>query len=254
MGVLLSDIGAASAEDCPGNPDALGTARVMSVDSTTEPAIGVVDYAQSLPLQDHEIVLTFDDGPIAPYTNRVLDALKFECVKATFFVVGQMARARPELVRRAHAEGHTIGTHTQTHPHLRRLAFKQAEANIRQGIASAASALGAPDLVAPFFRAPYLELTERLRHTLLSQGIMLWSTDIYPGDWNKISPEVVVTRTMERLGRRGRGIILLHDIHQRTAAALPPLLRELKHSGFHIVHIVPGRPGHGLPSETPKQL
>ena len=78
--------------------------------------VGVMQYAQSLPLADKEVVLTFDDGPLPPHSIAVLDILASQCVKATFFLVGEMAREFPAIVRRIHEEGHTIGTHTEHHP------------------------------------------------------------------------------------------------------------------------------------------
>jgi peptidoglycan-N-acetylglucosamine deacetylase len=101
------------------------------------PLIGTVQYQETLPLNDKEVVLTFDDGPMPPYTNRVLEALAAECVQANYFIVGRMARGYPDLLRRIHAEGHVIGTHSENHP----LAFEEmqigaVQAEIDQGFAS----------------------------------------------------------------------------------------------------------------------
>jgi peptidoglycan/xylan/chitin deacetylase (PgdA/CDA1 family) len=152
--------------DCPGNPDALGTSRVLAIDPSEYSQIGTINYEETLPLKDHEIVLTFDDGPSSPRTAKVLDTLAAECVKATFFIVGEMARDAPELVRRAYSEGHSIGSHTQTHPHLPNLAFQKAKKEIDAGINSTIAALGDPKALSPFFRAPYLELNDRLERYL----------------------------------------------------------------------------------------
>ena len=99
-----------------GNPNALGTSRTLVVDPRQHPRIGTMQYPETLPLADHEVVLTFDDGPLPKNSNKVLDILADECVKATFFTIGEQARASPEGVRKLLAAGHTIGTHTQTHP------------------------------------------------------------------------------------------------------------------------------------------
>ena len=107
--------GSASAADCPGNPGALGTSRTLVVDPREHPRIGTMQYAETLPLQDHEVVLTFDDGPLPPHSTQVLDILAAQCVKATFFIIGRMARDFPEGVRRVRDAGHTIGTHSQNH-------------------------------------------------------------------------------------------------------------------------------------------
>ena len=84
--------GPALGQSCPGNPDAIGTSRTITVDPAALPRIGRMQYRASLPLNDHEVVITFDDGPLPPYTERILDILKANCVKATYFLVGQMAR------------------------------------------------------------------------------------------------------------------------------------------------------------------
>src|SRR5689334_17636466 len=112
----LAGLGTASAADCPGNPNALGTSRTIAVDPTEHPLLGVLNYRESLPLNDREVVLTFDDGPLPPYTTHVLDTLASECVKATFFLVGRMASGYPHLVKRIYADGHTIANHSQNHP------------------------------------------------------------------------------------------------------------------------------------------
>src|SRR5690242_20397860 len=88
----------ARAEECPGNPNALGTSRVMAIDPRNYPRVGTVQYTHSLPLEEREVVLTFDDGPLPPYTNRILDVLAEQCVKANYFLVGRMARGYPDLV------------------------------------------------------------------------------------------------------------------------------------------------------------
>jgi peptidoglycan-N-acetylglucosamine deacetylase len=113
---VTSSFNSARAEDCPGDPDALGTSRVLTIDPNEYPHVGAMDHAAALPLSDKEVVITFDDGPVPRYTNQILDILAAQCVKATFFIVGEMAHAHPAEVRRAFAEGHTIGTHSEDHP------------------------------------------------------------------------------------------------------------------------------------------
>jgi peptidoglycan-N-acetylglucosamine deacetylase len=112
LAVTLLAVGAAAAAECPGNPDALGTSRTIVVDPLEHPRLGVMQYRESLPLEDHEVVLTFDDGPLPPRTNHILDILASECVKATFFLVGRMATTYPDVARKVAAAGHTIGTHS----------------------------------------------------------------------------------------------------------------------------------------------
>ena len=131
----------ASAETCSGNPDALGTSRVLTINFGEFSLIGTMQYKQTLALGDREVVLTFDDGPLLPYTEIILDTLASQCVKATYFLVGQMASAYPSVVRRIYNEGHTIGTHSQHHPHFERLSMRRVEREVDSGISSVTAAL-----------------------------------------------------------------------------------------------------------------
>jgi peptidoglycan/xylan/chitin deacetylase (PgdA/CDA1 family) len=239
MAAWLAFAGAALASGCPGNPTALGTSRTLSIDPLERPTLGLSNYSDTLALSDHEVVLTFDDGPIPPYTAMVLDALAAECVRATFFVVGQMARAHPLLVQRAYREGHTIGTHTEHHSHLNRLPPAYAAKEILDGIASAQKALDGAGFVAPFFRFPYLDDSEASEAAALKHGLSIWATDVYASDWLLVGPGQVAAAAIGRIERRKKGILMLHDIHQRTALALPLILSELKSRGYRIVHVVP---------------
>src|SRR5262245_60086366 len=105
-----------ASNNCPGHPDAIGTSRTLVVDPRAHPRIGSMQYPETLPLADHEVVLTFDDGPLPKNSNQVLQILADNCVKATFFIIGEQARANPEGVRKLIAAGHTVGTHSQRHP------------------------------------------------------------------------------------------------------------------------------------------
>src|SRR5215469_3362721 len=113
---VASGCNLAQAENCPGNLEALGTTRVLVIDPREYPRVGAMDHAVALPLADKEVVLTFDDGPVPRYSNQILDILAAQCVKATFFMVGEMALAHPSTARRVFTEGHTIGTHSEDHP------------------------------------------------------------------------------------------------------------------------------------------
>jgi peptidoglycan/xylan/chitin deacetylase (PgdA/CDA1 family) len=226
------------AEECSGNPAAIGTRRLVSVDQTALHQVGTVQYPQTLPLRDHEIVLSFDDGPSPLTTGKVLDALVAECVKANFFFLGEHSKERPDLVRRASKEGHTIGTHSQTHADLARLTFAEAVGEIDGGIRSVQAALSTQAAVAPFFRAPYLQMTSELEQFLIKRDLMLWSIDIDPEDWRLQSPEDVIEHIMTSLEAKRSGIVLLHDVQPHTAAAIPTLLRTLKTRGYGIVQAV----------------
>ena len=233
----------ASAADCPGNPGALGTSRTLVVDPREHPRIGTMQYAETLPLQDHEVVLTFDDGPLPPHSNQVLDILAAQCVKATFFIIGRMARGFPEGVRKVRDAGHSIGTHSQNHPlSMNRMPIERARQEIDDGIAATEAALGNGGGLSPFFRIPGLLRAEAVEGYLASKGIQTWSADFPADDWRHVSSARVYDLAMKRLEAKGKGILLLHDIQARTVQALPQILHDLKARGYRIVHVVSATP------------
>jgi peptidoglycan-N-acetylglucosamine deacetylase len=242
-GLGLAAATAAPAAECPGNPDALGTSRTIVVDPTEHPRLGSMQYRESLPLRDHEVVLTFDDGPLPPRSTKILEILASECVKATYFMVGKMARSFPDMVRRIHAAGHTIGTHSFSHPfNFHKMSVEKAQLEINGGIDSVAWALGDGTRPAPFFRVPGLLRQDSVERYLASQHVQVWSADFPADDWTKITPTQVYERAMQRIEANHRGILLLHDIQPRTVEALPWILQDLKRKGYHIVHVVPATP------------
>jgi peptidoglycan-N-acetylglucosamine deacetylase len=245
----------ASAADCPGHPNALGTSRTLIVDPREHRLIGTMQYRETLPLADHEVVLTFDDGPLPRNSNQILDILAAECVKATFFTIGNMARAYPEGVRKLLAAGHSIGTHSQTHPlNMNRMPIERARQEIDDGIASAKAALGdKADALAPFFRIPGLMRADKVEEYLAEQGIQAWSADFPADDWRHISSQRVYDLAISRIEAKGKGILLLHDIQARTVAALPRILETLKARGYRIVHVEPATPDRPATPTEPDQ-
>jgi peptidoglycan/xylan/chitin deacetylase (PgdA/CDA1 family) len=249
---LLVGLAPAGAAECP--QGALGVSRTIAVDPTEHVRLGSFQYGESLPLQDHEVVLTFDDGPLPPYTSHVLDTLASECVKATFFMVGRMVRAYPAVVRRVYEEGHTIANHSQSHPFtFHRMSVDQASREIEEGFQSLQSVLPEPGAIAPFFRVPGLLRQNSVEQYLAAHSYMTWSVDFLADDWTKIKSQEVVRRAMNRIEARGRGILLLHDIQPRTALALPEILKELKARGFKIVHVVPATADRPKTATLPEQ-
>ena len=232
----------AAAADCPDNAAALGTERVLAIDPAQTAPVGRKQFPQTLPLAPKEIVLTFDDGPWPGTTDRVLDALKHECVRATFFMLGRNAAAHPALAKRVLAEGHTVAHHTYKHPLLNRMPVERAEAEIDHGIAAVEAAVysepGKPPRT-PFFRFPGFASSPALLTRLKERGIAVFGADLWPGDWNPMTPQHERDLLLQRLMKAGGGIVLLHDIQPKTAAMLPELLRELKRRDYRVVHIVP---------------
>jgi peptidoglycan-N-acetylglucosamine deacetylase len=241
LGLLWALSGAAraesggSAKSAACGPEALGVSRTLAIGGS--PHVGLKTYPQTLDLKDHEVVLTFDDGPAAT-TPRVLDALAAQCARATFFLIGQNAAGMPRLVQREIAEGHTVGHHSYSHPMLRSVALDKAIANIDQGVAAVDKAAGGKD--SKFFRFPGFADSPALLEALDKKGMPVFGADLWASDWNVMTPKEELDLLMGRLRRAGGGIVLLHDIHKQTADMIPELLKTLKAEGFHLVHIVPG--------------
>ena len=241
---LLATIVAAQATDCA-RKDALGTSRVFVVDPATSPRVGLKSFPKTLPLEDHEVVLTFDDGPWPATTSKVLKALADECVHATFFLIGKSASEHPELVRAMAAQGHTVGHHTWSHRNLRHSKPEVAAGEIDKGISAVETALhgtATTTPTTPFFRFPYFDMTPATLANLEKRGIAVFGADLWASDWNKMTPQQELKLLTERLTITRKGIILLHDPKAQTAAMLPALLRYLRDNHYRVVHVVPPAP------------
>jgi peptidoglycan/xylan/chitin deacetylase (PgdA/CDA1 family) len=172
----------------------------------------------------------------------VLDALKSECVRATFFMLGRNAAAHPALARRVLAEGHTVAHHSYKHPLLNRMPVERAEAEVDYGIAAVETTVyGEPvaRLRTRFFRFPGFASSPALLERLKARGIAVFGADLWPGDWNPMTPEHERALLLQRLTKTGGSIVRLHDTQPKTAAMLPELLRELKRRDYRVVHVVP---------------
>ncbi len=241
LAAWMSFVAAAEAAECP-RKDALGTSRVLTVDAATFPRVGLKSFPQTLPLEDREVVLTFDDGPWPPTDRKVLAALAQECVRATFFLIGRNASAYPELVRRMAAEGHTVAHHTFAHPNLKHMKPQAAIGEIDKGIAAVEAALhgtASTTPSTPFFRFPYFEMTPATLDVLQKRGIAVFGADLWASDWNPMTPARQLTLLTERLQAARKGIILLHDPKAQTASMLPAFLRYLRDNRYRVVHLVP---------------
>jgi peptidoglycan-N-acetylglucosamine deacetylase len=237
----------ATAKSCPGNPDALGTARTIEIDAKTTPRVGRKQFPSTLPLHAKELVLTFDDGPWPGTTPKILDALKNECVHATFFLLGRNVAANPLFARRALAEGHSIGHHSYSHPLLDRMPVAKAEAEIDRGIAADEIALYGERRTkptTPFFRFPGFASNGPLLSRMSERGLVVFGADVWASDWVRMTPEQELHLVLSRIERAGRGIVLFHDTKAQTAQMLPAFLREIKQRGYSVVHVIPA-PDHG---------
>jgi peptidoglycan/xylan/chitin deacetylase (PgdA/CDA1 family) len=225
-------------------PGAMGLSRVVQIDTTGGPAFGFEHFKQYDFLRDHEVVLTFDDGPWPENTANVIKALTDQCLKATFFEIGEHATWHPELSKMVAAAGMTIGSHTWSHKDLARNPYasdiEQAKQEIELGVSAVHHAVGGP--IAPFFRFPDLQQPPALLTYLGSRNIATFSTDIDSFDFKMHRPEQVIESVISKLKKRGKGIVLMHDFKPATGVAMPELLRQLKANGFKIVHMVPNAP------------
>jgi peptidoglycan/xylan/chitin deacetylase (PgdA/CDA1 family) len=222
---------------CP-DPNTLGVTRTVEIDTTGGPGFGFEHYKAYDFLRLREVVLTFDDGPQVNFTHAVLDALAAQCTKATFFSIGKMAAGLPEIIRDVAKAGHTIGTHTWSHADLSKAKTEDDwKAEIEKGISAVKRAVGGP--IAPFFRYPVLKDTKESLDYLGSRNIGVFSADLDTFDFKFRNPDQFIKQAMGRLERKGKGIVLLHDVQPVTAKAVPRLLAELKAKGFKVVHMKP---------------
>ena len=236
---------AAKATDCPGNPNPLGVSRVVEIDTTGGPGFGFQHYKMYDFLNPKEVVLTFDDGPLPNRTTAVLAALNAECTKAIFFSVGKVAAGYPDILHEVAKAGHTVGAHTMDHKDLSKLPFDDAKADIEKSFSVIHRAVGSG--TAPFFRFPFLRHSPETLKYLADRNVAVFSTDIDSFDFKGGKADALVKRVMANLDKRGKGIILMHDIQPHTAAAIPALLKQLKAGGYKVVQMTAKAPIQTLP-------
>src|SRR6202790_4562347 len=231
----------ASAKPACANPNALGIARVVEIDTTGGPGFGFEHFKQLDFLRDHEVVLTFDDGPWPQNTPSVLKTLADECTTGIFFPIGKHATFYPEILKQVAAAGHTIGSHTWSHADLLATMKKSGPDAAKEEIEKGASAVrmmaGAP--IAPFFRFPDLRHPPEMLTYLGERNIASFSTDIDSWDFKIKKPEELIKSLIGKLQKSGKAIILMHDFQKVTSIALPQILGQLQKNGFKVVHMVP---------------
>lgn len=222
------------------NPNAMGVSRVVEIDTTGGPGFGSQHFKTFDFLRDHEVALTFDDGPW-PSTPAVLKALADQCLRATFFPIGKHATYHPEILKQVIAAGHTVGSHTWSHADLQAVMKKSGQDAAIEEIEKGASAVrmmaGAP--IAPFFRFPDLRHPPEMLTYLGGRNIASFSTDIDSFDFKIHKPEELTRSLIAKVIKNGKGIILMHDFQKGTSIALPQILSELQKNGFKVVHMVP---------------
>ena len=223
------------------NPNAMGVSRVVEIDTDGGPGFGSQHFKTYDFLRDHEVALTFDDGPWPNNTQAVLKALADQCLRATFFPIGKHATYHPEILKQVIAAGHTVGSHTWSHADLQAVMKKGGQDAAIEEIEKGASAVhmmaGAP--IAPFFRFPDLRHPPEMLTYLGGRNIASFSTDIDSFDFKIKKPEELTRSLISKLNKLGKGIVLMHDFQKGTSIALPQILGELQKNGFKVVHMVP---------------
>jgi peptidoglycan/xylan/chitin deacetylase (PgdA/CDA1 family) len=227
-----------AAENRPAQPPANpGSGRsVRNPDYYTIPKVpppGARNTYSSVNVNGPYITITFDDGPHPTNTPRLLNILAQRNIKATFFVVGQLAKEHPQIIRRILAEGHEIANHTMTHPTLTRI----SDDRIRRELGDTHKAI--VDIAGyhmRLFRPPGGATNARLKewfHNEYGYSTILWTVD--PQDWKRPGVGVVTSRLVN--GARPGAILLCHDLHAPTIDAMPGTLDQLLAKGFKFVTV-----------------
>jgi peptidoglycan/xylan/chitin deacetylase (PgdA/CDA1 family) len=230
-------------------PQVRRATAARAVRPTPEPGITF----NSVQVDGPYIAMTFDDGPSATLTPKLLDLLAAHHIKATFFVVGENVAEHPEIVARAAREGHEIANHSWSHPNLGKMSDENVRRQLRQTDDAIKNATGKrPTLMRP----PYGSITAREKHWIHDEfgyDIILWDVD--PLDWKRPGPAVVRARILKET--RPGSIVLSHDIHPGTIEAMPSTFDELEAKGFKFVTVseligmAAVRPSHPSPQPSP---
>jgi peptidoglycan/xylan/chitin deacetylase (PgdA/CDA1 family) len=179
------------------------------------------------------IAMTFDDGPHATNTPKLLEMAAKRHIKLTFFVLGECVEQNPTVLQREVTEGHEIGNHSWSHPNLAKLSDEAVRSQLQRTEDIIIKTAGVkPKLMRP----PYGELTKRQRIWVnhdFGYKVILWDVD--PLDWKRPGPSVVARRIIA--GTRPGSIILSHDIHPPTIEAMPQVFVALLARGFKFVTV-----------------
>src|ERR1700737_3994300 len=202
------------------------------------------------------IAMSFDDGPSAKLTPKLLDLLAAHHIKASFFVIGENVAENPEITARAAREGHEIGNHTWSHPNLAKMSDENVRSQLRRTDDAIKTATGQrPTLMRP----PYGSISARQKKWINQEfGYKIAMWDVDPFDWKRPGPAVVCNRIL-KLTRAG-SIVLSHDIHPGTIEAMPSTLSQLGAKRFKFVTVSeliamatpePPKPSPPAKSKTP---
>jgi peptidoglycan-N-acetylglucosamine deacetylase len=233
--VALSFVFRLGAEPTPARPAPAKPApakRAAARATRAEPEESGITFS-SVHVDGSYIAMTFDDGPSATLTPKLLDLLAAHHIKATFFVIGENVAEHPEIVARAAQEGHEIASHSWSHPNFAKMSDESARRQLQQTDDAIKKATGKRPTL---FRPPYGSITAREKrwiHDEFGYDIILWDVDPY--DWKRPGPAVVRARILKET--RPGSIVLSHDIHPGTIEAMPSTFDELEAKGFKFVTV-----------------
>jgi peptidoglycan-N-acetylglucosamine deacetylase len=217
------------------NPNAIGVARIVEIDTTGGPGFGFEHFKTHDFLREGEVVLTFDDGPWPKNTPAVLAALQAHCTKAIFFPIGLHATYEPGILKAVAAAGHAVGSHTWCHQDLSKTTGKCQVAGKTQAVQ-----YDPKDEIEKGI--PALRQPPELIEYLGKRNIGIFSADLDSFDFKMRKPEQVRQSVMAKLKKHGKGIVLLHDFQHATGEAAMDLLNDLKAGGYKIVFMKPKFP------------
>lgn len=216
------------------------------------PGVSDIYSVSSVTVDQPVIAMTFDDGPHATLTPKLLDLLKERNIKATFFMVGECAEANPDIVKRIHDEGHEVANHSWNHPSLTKLSPDAVASQLNKTSDAIAAACGVRPVL---MRPPYGAVNEPLKKRIneeFKMKVVLWSVD--PLDWKRPGPSAVTSRIVSQT--QPGAIILSHDIHAGTIEAMPATLDQLKAKGYKFVTVsellAMAKPNPPKPVATPQ--
>ena len=240
------------------------TSKLQGQESNASPAVETAKPAPTVQpkslysdvhVDEPYIALTFDDGPHATLTPKLLDLLAARHIKVTFFVLGECVQQNSEILQRAAREGHEIGNHSWSHPQLNRMSDEGVRSQLKRTDDLIKSLIGRRPTL---FRPPYGALTSKEKKWIPEEfgyHIILWDVD--PLDWKDPGPAAVTNRIVRET--RPGSIILSHDIHRGTIESVPATIDQLlaKHFKFVtvselIAHETPVPPKPPKPSDSKK--
>ena len=195
------------------------------------------EYGHTLAsLNDHQVIISMDDGPHSRNTPLIQNILKQNCISAVFFVIGTNATHYPDLVRLMVKNGHSVGSHSWSHPSpFQHYSNERTSAEIIKG----RNALNEVTLSAKsYFRYPGFGHNRFTEQFTSQQGLTVWAVDADPDDWKEPGTSTLIRRILSQLSEHhNRGIILLHENHNPTVVALPLIIEALRNNHYQIVGV-----------------